>query len=305
MWGGVACRLLVPIVLAFALPALLSRPARACTPGCLGMLQMPRGPNLSADHVYLRVVRAGTGLPELLRADGTVVPAGLRVVGPDQVFGPTGPVFPGEKLRFTYPGCAGGAHSQEITVVPAVPFPTSLGTLRVERTYTRSSGADVLAGATVALDPAVVAAATWAITELTLEIDGFVVEDDRPGTSVGRVGAPTFNVETVCNANLARDPRMLDECGRSAKNWLTRGRHTVTVRAHVAGAPSDPPPASVEVDLVCPGDGAAAPHGHGCALAPAGVAAVPSAVPGALALLTLLSIARRRARPARGNRRRP
>jgi hypothetical protein len=265
------------------------RPARACTPGCAGVLQLPRGASLPADRLYLRSLRSAGERAAIVRADGTPVAASYKMVGGDLVFGADEPVAVGERLRFTYAGCSSGEEDRtaELTVAPAAPFPTSVGVLRVDSVGTRSTASgETMAAVRLALDPAPSANAAWTAADLRLEIDGTTVLADAPGNFIGRV-PPAFELGALCGA--AAPPAgaaARDECGRAALNWLTPGKHRVSISGHPAGATVDPPPASVEIDLRCP-----APAAGGCVVATRGAPERPGLL---LAVLAVVSVAARR-----------
>jgi hypothetical protein len=223
-----------------------SSKARACS-FCPVWLQTPYEPGLPANRLYLRAYTRDAAA-EVIRSDGGKVAASYRMVGPDLVFGPDAPIAAGERLSFRYKPCQ-SANTVETDVLAAAPaeLPTAMGVLRVQEPKIETNAAGVRRSlATIVLDATPEAAANLGATEFTIEVDG---ERVPRAPNIPLKQRPPFTLAAVCNVETPAGPR--DECRSAALGWFTPGKHRVRLHAHVTGATTDPPPATIDVDLTC------------------------------------------------------
>jgi hypothetical protein len=156
------------------------RVARACTPGCVGVLQASRGSILPVNRPYFRSLYQTMCASEILRADGSTVASSYKVIGGDTVFGPDEPVTTSDRLSYRSRGCCGLESKVEVTFGPASEPPTSLGMLRIEKPALKDTPAGPWLYAMVVLDSTPELQRSWSQVELALEVDGKAVLSDGP-----------------------------------------------------------------------------------------------------------------------------
>lgn len=249
-------------------------------------------------------------------AAGNVVPITLKAIAPpatpsytvDAYASLVVPASPLTKGRYSFEmanPCQPAPHEliRAFTVADPQPLPTDLGTLRLaappalEETVVPGGASCVRTlkaiRASVVLDASASFTAFRSIATLSVFVDGKPWRGPVKDYSRDQFGPPkTFDPFTVyadCDASTASsDP--------------APGKHIVEVRAHIEGAPSDPAPASVEVDLACPAATGAPPTSNGdaaeesgsCAATPPGLRGSAAGLGAAAIGIALLAVGSRR-----------
>ena len=193
--------------------------------------------------------------PVLRDASGVLVSS--HVLG--QLLVPDASLAPGatytltlDELCTALPDAGHEARTQSFTTAAEAPLPSAVGTVsattaggRVEVSTSRGSCTLTVdaAVAKLSLAPSAAVAAFAAITQFETFVDGASWATSRYG-SFGAGSAYLLRHANVVFAQCG-DRNAGDDSG------VTLGHHVIEVRAHVAGAAADPPPARIEVDLAC------------------------------------------------------
>ena len=257
-------------LVAVALSSLAPGVALACSPPlCLpGSVFPATGSTVPLGVPALAVRRTfGQAVSEdahLVLGNATV-PASL-VVDPDRetlLLVPEAPLSAGTYTIVRSEGCGATGDagvpttSSSFTVGAAAPLPVAIGTVAVVPAYAMvtadtGSGSCTIdfdaAVAKLALTPSADLAPWLATTSYTLEVDGAF-------WATSEYGAP---VSTAAPAVYGRHfDEVFARCGAPGSgsgddNGLARGPHHAVLRAHVAGATTDPAPVAIDFALTCP-----------------------------------------------------
>lgn len=205
-----------------------------------------KGEGLDYATLTLRDESSGTEVPLL---DGPMAPPTVYyTTAYERFMTPTEALRPGPWSLIFADACGAspGPRKVSFSVTEPTEFPTSIGALRAASHAL--TGVKVEAGAkctktisadaiTLALDTTPAFEAFRPIAVLSVLVDGRGWSG--PVTDYSGNGYPdTFDPMTVFAA-----------CDGTSR--LAAGKHTIEVRAHLEGAPSDPAPTTVDVDFSC------------------------------------------------------
>jgi hypothetical protein len=193
-------------------------------------------------------------------AAGNVIPTTSSPVPPfaswrENLVVPVAPLVEGS-YTVSFTTLCGGASTRthSFSVGAAAPLPTEIGTLRavrVEHVLVESDeecrGTNKATGARIEIVPTPAFAAFQSLATYQVRVDG----QEWRGTPVNwdGVGHPEIYAPYDPLTVYARCAPAADYRGPRS------GKHIVEVRARIAGATTDPAPASIEVDLDCEDDG--------------------------------------------------
>lgn len=310
------------LIVTFALLAVLHSRARACSaPYCSpSVLAPPTGAIIPSNAPALffdpaRVLdRPATGAADVTLLDGAGMAVPMDALTDPQFTGgvqgspylliPRTPLTPSAsyRLRFSAP-CGGDKQDggvplteQAFTTSAAVPQPATAGDLKIapQRTQTitvstrRGSCVYDIVASTAAfeLQPSEELKPWLPLARFTTTVDGILWASTGYGADPA-ASATYRGVETVFAACPPSDPS--DDSG------LSLGPHHVELQVHIAGATTDPPPLSVEVNLTCPD---APKQTGGCSVgdrfaSPAGSTAASTSGFSLLLVFTVLALLRR------------
>ncbi len=198
---------------------------------------------------------AGLGFAILTSTNANVP---LTVGGDPSVFllQPSAPLAPGESYRILVPSDvdAGAPSVIHFTAAAAAPLPSTAPSVTIASKLTSAwaqggSGCTSEAaavGVELAFQPSAELQPYIALLRWTTTIDGAPWATSLYGTtSSGGTGNDAWD-RGYPQAN-----RVYAFC-EASQTTIGQGHHTIAVTAHVAGATTDPPPATLEVDFVCP-----------------------------------------------------
>jgi hypothetical protein len=204
-------------------------------------------------------IRSETETVTLKDAAGRPVATSLKSMSQpstfDQLVVPSAPLPPGRySLEFPNLCIEAKKETRSFTIVPAQPYPTQIGTLRAVRsaegTVTVEAPAQCVVSrkadsVSIAINPSPAFAAFQSVAIFTVLVDG---KSWKGPVTKYRGGWPNnfdpFSVYALCGGQ--------SSWGGGGQSPLELGHHVVEVRAHIEGAPSDPAPAKIEIDLSCP-----------------------------------------------------
>ncbi|HVH41242.1 MAG TPA: hypothetical protein VM925_02830 [Labilithrix sp.] len=184
-------------------------------------------------------------------AVGNLVPTSTRSMRPTDAFDrfivPSAPLASGSySLELVNPCAESKRETRSFTIGAPRSFPTQIGTLRAIRSATGTVMVEAPArcvatrkadSVSIAIDPTPEFAAFQGVAIVSVFVDGKSWKG--PVTKYRGGGWPThfdpFVVYAFCDQSSGVSP----------------GRHVVEVRAHLEGAPSDPAPATIEIELKC------------------------------------------------------
>lgn len=264
-----------------------------------------------------------SNLPALVAMDrssvgrkATVTVDGPYTVGPDprqagaELIAPNAPFAEGDLTLKATIACSDGSSKEETMrgpkVGPAVPLPSAIGAFGAARAPNENGSVDY----PLSLTPE--AAAFVATTRFDLSVDGKAVGGQ--GYGVGGESTAGSQLTLTLEGGAVYLGGTLLGSGRVCAGQSGREKHALELRAHVAGATTDPAPLPLEVDVDCappkassqgPGlaDGGVDDQGDGgggCATAGAADVGGFGLVLSAGALASLLLERRRRPRRVRG-----
>lgn len=231
--------------------------AHACTaPLCTGST-VPRGGNLPSNAIAIPYL-PGSGAPTFKLVDGAGADIATTVKSDPwsggQLLVPT-KALPAGKVDLVFAetcGGPGGEQRKSFSVGSDVALPNAVGTLKAvnravgDITVSTSSGSCINHVQAVTfdlqIDPTNELRAYREVISYRVAVDGEDMIWPGYGSSVEADDGPlTFaRIHAVCSDRKAGD-----------NNGPPLGIHTLSVKAHVAGATTDPPPALLAINLSC------------------------------------------------------
>jgi hypothetical protein len=227
------------------------RPAQACTLApCTPTLAFPESIRyLPANLVAFPLLVTDPGAVVLRRkGSGEVIPASVKMMGPDRVYSPDAPLPARESFEVVYPCPRVPGTTQTFsfdTTDPEVPPSVTSGELTIEEEGIASPGQPS--------NEAVFARVRF-YTGHNLGIDGPVFSTATVnGQDLGWDYAALTNNEFILSVKARCSPVSIDfertTCGNI---WaVPAGKVKVAVKTHLLGSPSDPASATIELDLRC------------------------------------------------------
>lgn len=223
-------------------------PASACSRACAPPVQLPRGGGMSGNMVYFKLLTDNPGELKLHTKAGEVIAASIRTIGNDRVFAPDEAIAGNTDLVLEYTSDCGVPSSFEFVATA----PGSIE-LRPAELVIQEQGLS---------EPGLPGELSFVRLRYyspdangqaySLMSDRFTV-DGKPPVTVLVNGAELIQLATRCYSPVTKET-LSDTCGFVRE--LPPGRHTVVATTTVVGQLTQPEPATLEIDLRCPGDDA-------------------------------------------------